>query len=35
MALRNAIGYLKDLKHREKTIKDNRDQIENQFKKAT
>jgi len=28
MALRNAKGYLKDLKQRTKTIKDNRDAIE-------
>ena len=35
MALRNAKGYLKDLKQRTKTIKDNRDSIEIQFKKVT
>lgn len=35
MALRNAKGYLKDLKQRTKSIKDNRDAIEIQFKKVT
>lgn len=35
MALRNAKGYLNDLKQRTKTIKDNRDSIEIMFKKVT
>ncbi len=35
MALRNAKGYLKDLKSRTKSIKDNRDSIEVSFKKVS
>jgi hypothetical protein len=35
MALRNAKGFLKDLKNRTKQIKDDRDSLEIKFKKAT